>query len=118
MNFKKVLNESIRFRNTWSWGCSHEGCSLAKPKIVQIDRHSIECHHQTLPPYIGVVDDVITDWNDSVIQPKWMFTENETNATKLFGASTENRSKFVKDAFHRFIIEGDMTLNIIWIVCF
>ena len=34
-----------------------------------------------------------------------LFTENETNAERLFGAP--NRSPFVKDAFHEYVIRGN-----------
>src|SRR5262249_15539839 len=37
-------------------------------------------------------------------EPQWLFTENETNVAKLFGAS--NANPFVKDAFHEFLIHG------------
>jgi hypothetical protein len=36
-----------------------------------------------------------------------LFTENETNAARLWGAP--NASPFVKDAFHRYVIDGDLS---------
>lgn len=76
-----------------------------KPKITQVDRHSIRCTHQTLAPYICIVDDVVLSSDDSKpLESCWLFTDNETNVEKLYGS--ENNSPFVKDAFHRFIIEG------------
>lgn len=72
--------------------------------MASIDRNSIQCHHQTLPSYTCVVDDVSEDWSGARVEPKWLFTDNETNFSRVFGS--ENHSKFVKDAFHRFIIEG------------
>lgn len=38
-----------------------------------------------------------------------IFTDNETHFQKLYG--TENRSPFVKDAFHRHIIEKESSIN-------
>ena len=38
-------------------------------------------------------------------QPRWLFTENETNLSRVFGAA--NRTPYVKDAFHRFIINQE-----------
>src|SRR5437667_2779 len=36
--------------------------------------------------------------------PEWLFTDNETNTQKLFGAP--NSHPFVKDAFHEFVVHG------------
>jgi len=36
--------------------------------------------------------------------PQFLFTENETNTRELFGG--ENRTPYVKDAFHEFLIHG------------
>lgn len=49
------------------------------------------------------MDDVVIEGGKPV-ESRWLFTENETNTQKLFGS--ENDSPFVKDSFHRFIIEG------------
>jgi len=38
-------------------------------------------------------------------QPELLFTNNETNNERLFGA--ENKSPYVKDAFHRYLIDGE-----------
>ena len=39
-----------------------------------------------------------------------LFTDNESNAAKLYGCST-NRKPFVKDAFHRYIVKGEHCIN-------
>jgi hypothetical protein len=36
-----------------------------------------------------------------------LFTDNETNVTQIFGPGYQNRTPFVKDAFHRHIIAGE-----------
>ena len=36
--------------------------------------------------------------------PQLLFTENDTNYKKMYG--TENKSPYVKDAFHEFIVNG------------
>lgn len=78
-----------------------------------MDPHSVRCTHQTLPPYVCEVDNVTVDENQST-QPVWLLTENETNNKKVFGS--ENSTPFVKDAFHRFIIEGKNYVNLFVIV--
>jgi mannosylglycerate hydrolase MGH1-like protein len=40
-----------------------------------------------------------------------LFTDNETNASLLYGPSAANRSSYVKDAFHRYIVNGEPSVN-------
>ena len=40
-----------------------------------------------------------------------LFTNNESNARLLYGARATNRSPFVKDAFHRYVIDGEACIN-------
>lgn len=51
------------------------------------------------------MDSSTTPGSDQQTDPVWLFTENETNVEKLFESA--NSSPFVKDAFHRFVIEGN-----------
>ncbi len=38
---------------------------------------------------------------------KPLFTNNETNAERLYGAGTDNGHRYVKDAFHRHVVDGE-----------
>ncbi len=40
-----------------------------------------------------------------------LFTNNETNASHLYGPSAINRSAYVKDAFHRYVVKGEQCVN-------
>jgi hypothetical protein len=40
-----------------------------------------------------------------------LFTDNETNASRLYGPSAVNRSPYVKDAFHRYLVNGEPCVN-------
>ena len=91
------LLPTLWFRNSWSWGCSHEGCTL-KPRLQQAGESSIVAEHQTLQRF---------QFDAAPINgkpPRLLFTDNETNIQRVFGA--ENLTKFVKDAFHDYVIEG------------
>ena len=97
-----TLLPTLWFRNTWVWGCRHEGCS-AKPSIRRLSSSpagvlAVETRHDLLQPFrcSFQVDD------DS--EPELLFTENETNFEQLFAAP--NYSPYTKDAFHRFVLEG------------
>ncbi|TWU03226.1 MGH1-like glycoside hydrolase domain-containing protein [Neorhodopirellula pilleata] len=95
---------TLWFRNTWVWGCRHEGCT-AKPLIQRVqsnsipDVHLVHTRHDTLEPFQCRFEN----------QPgsELVFTENETNLAKLFGG--ENYSAYTKDAFHRYVIDGQAT---------
>ena len=93
------LLPTLWFRNTWSWGCKHEGCSL-KPSIERSASDVLYCRHDTLKEFS------LKMGNDPTGNlPKILFTENQTNYKRLFGIS--NPTPYVKDAFHRYVINGD-----------
>ncbi|MCH9627347.1 MAG: hypothetical protein S4CHLAM2_09850 [Chlamydiales bacterium] len=85
---------TLWFRNTWSWGGGHEGCT---PKLsMHLNEEGIvEAAHPTLGKFFFAFE------NTSEV----LFTENESNLKKLYGK--ENTSAYVKDAFHRYVINGD-----------
>lgn len=64
---------TVWYRNTWVWGCEHEGCTM-KPLIKKVGAGVVHCKHDTLPKsrfYWGPDQDGK--------QPNLLFTENETN---------------------------------------
>ncbi|GIW93468.1 MAG: glucosidase [Pirellulaceae bacterium] len=89
---------TLWFRNTWSWGCRHEGCEV-KPRMALHAPLEVRTAHATLGEfywYVGTLDGV---------SPHILFTENETNFGKLSG-STHTPGPF-KDAFHEYVIHGN-----------
>jgi len=89
---------TLWFRNTWIWGCKHEGCTL-KPRIVKKDRNTLETDHETL----GVFHLSVADGPDGH-PPEFLFTENESNSHRLWGIDTY--TPYVKDAFHEVVVHG------------
>jgi hypothetical protein len=83
---------TLWFRNTWSWGGGYEA-GWGRP-TVRRDGHGVLAEHAGLGHYRlearGAAD--------------WLFTDNETNAERLFGVG--NATPFVKDAFHDYVIHG------------
>ena len=65
---------TLWFRNTWIWGCKHEGCTC-RPSLTQTAPGIVECQHNTLGRYTFAVD---VDQDD--VLPELLFTENETNS--------------------------------------
>jgi len=91
------LLPTIWARNTWSWGCTHEGCEV-KPSLVLADGGAVDIDHATLGRFRLLAQ--------PLAQPcQWLFTENETNLERLFNVS--NGTPYVKDALHRYVIQGD-----------
>jgi len=88
------LLPSLWFRNTWSWGKD-----LRRPVVRKT---------------AGVPQSLCAElqhwqygkrWLICAGQPQLLFTENETNNARLFGG--KNRSPYVKDAFHEYLIHGN-----------
>jgi hypothetical protein len=80
---------TLWFRNTWSWG-GDEG----RPVLRRTGSGSIHALHAELGQYTLQCDGA----------PDLLFTENESNATRLWGQPSA--SPYVKDAFHEYVVSG------------
>jgi hypothetical protein len=101
------------FRNTWGWGA----LSLPEPRIragpAEPDGVCLvteSCGVSTLAN-IPVVYELGPRSLDAPHGASLLFTDNETNAERVFGPGHVSRSRFVKDAFHRAIIHGEACVN-------
>jgi len=85
------LLPTLWFRNTWSWGTD-----LRRPVI------------RRATPIGGILSAEMQHWQYgkrwllAAGKPELLFTENETNNARLFNG--RNRSPYVKDAFHEYLI--------------
>jgi len=89
---------TLWFRNTWSWGRSGEAY-WPKPSLRQTAPGRIRGEHETLGAFV-----LDASPDPSGRAPELLFTKNETNAARLFGAA--NPSPYVKDAFHEYVVHG------------
>ena len=95
------LLPTLWFRNTWSWGYENGPLGDVEEQPL-LARHSgpdgvmtIKVDHPQLGPY--------RFWAE---EPReLLFTENDSNSALLFGSP--GRTPYVKDAFHRFVINGE-----------
>jgi hypothetical protein len=101
------------FRNTWSWGphatfAPTLGLGREQADVVTVVTvASAVCLLKSVPrPYCL---DERTLYAPRGGQP--MFTDNETNMPRVFGPGTVSRSRFVKDAFHRKVVNGEPCTN-------
>ena len=83
------LLPTLWFRNSWSWDKK-----IPKPHM-QLVKNKIVTKHPELESYV-----LYYDAPDEIL-----FTENETNAERLF--HSKNESPYVKDAFHSYLIGKD-----------
>ncbi|MEW6271758.1 MAG: glucosidase [Thermodesulfobacteriota bacterium] len=84
---------TLWFRNTWSWGRSRD----ERPRIERAADgagDAIVARHPSLGRYRLSAEGA----------ERWLFTDNETNAARLFGVP--NASPWVKDAFHDYVVHG------------
>jgi hypothetical protein len=97
------------FRNTWGW------TSPAGPepniKVVQEggDSVCICADDRNAAP----LENLPVEWR---LGPRYLygpagaellFTDNETNGPRVFGEGSQSRSAHVKDAFHRYLVNGE-----------
>lgn len=83
------------FRNTWSWGCGHEGCGI-RPHL-RAEEGGLRLTYPDFGDYRLLWEAEAGD--------QLLVTGNETNQQRLFGV--DNSSPWVKDAFHRYLIHGE-----------
>lgn len=80
----------IWYRNTW-----FDGQHGAKPEILNQGNHILLLRSDNIGDY-----HCYTDGN-----PKFLFTDNETNNQRLY--QSDNVSRFVKDGINEFIVNGN-----------
>ena len=83
---------TLWFRNTWAWG---DGTPRPTIRPAGDGTRTLRTDHQRLGTW----------WLTTTGEPDLLFTENETNAERLFGS--RSRTAAVKDAFHDAVIGGD-----------
>jgi hypothetical protein len=94
------LLPTLWFRNTWNWGRDAEGYSTERPTVERVSATAVHAAHPTFGEYR-------LDLEAAGDEPfELLFTENETNVARLYGAA--NPTPYVKDAFHRRIVDGDL----------
>jgi hypothetical protein len=98
------LIPQLWFRNTWAWS----GRTVT-PQIHELHGFGLRADDSDAPPLGGLLKE--TRVGARVLEipghPRMLFTNNETNAARIHGPGHPSRSEFVKDAFHRYIIQGE-----------
>jgi len=87
------LLPTLWFRNTWSWGRDPRRPQLRRGPPVK-DASVVELDHSTYG----------RRWLSCEGAPELLFTENETNSRRLYGAA--NGTPYVKDGINDYIVHG------------
>src|SRR5581483_2509273 len=98
------LIPQLWFRNTWAWSGDESitrSIRAGDGGLIADDSHA--------PPLPGLLADTRLGPYRLELPPEaqMLFTDNETNAPRVFGPWAQSRSHFTKDAFHRYIINGE-----------
>ncbi|MBZ5553696.1 MAG: glucosidase [Acidobacteriia bacterium] len=88
------LLPTLWFRNTWSWNGASRRPSLTRADGVQRASVIAVDHHEYGKRWL------VCDGS-----PELLFTENESNARRLWGG--ENSTPYVKDGIHEYIVHGN-----------
>jgi Mannosylglycerate hydrolase MGH1-like glycoside hydrolase domain len=92
------LLPTLLYRNTWIWGCKHDGCWV-RPTLKAIGPAAVQGDHVNFGRHYFVAGP-----GQQGLAPQLLFTENETNTRRLYGV--ENWTPYSKDAFHDYVIHG------------
>ncbi|HEY7533733.1 MAG TPA: glucosidase, partial [Nitrospiraceae bacterium] len=92
------LLPTLWFRNTWSW---QNGGSRPVLKSIKGSKGSVIHAYHTDTLFQESLKDYYLYCEGAV---PLLFTENETNLAKIFGA--ENRSAYVKDGINNYVVHG------------
>jgi hypothetical protein len=91
---------TLWYRNTWIWGCKHDGCWI-KPRISAVGDSAVEGDHVNFGKHWFVAGP-----GPNQTAPELLFTENETNSKRLF--DVDNYTPYVKDAFDEYVVHGNV----------
>jgi len=87
------------YRNTWAWGTPEGRARAGKPELRAVySPEDGSSRIEGVDGYHGRVRAWVEDTREL------LFTDNETNTLAAFG--TPNKSSYVKDAFHAYVVKG------------
>ena len=106
------------FRNTWAWGPEAWGPDAKPEPIIRMGPNgdgwvSLEASDEAaeMLPNLPFEYRLGTRYLYAEANGQPLFTYNETNGPRVWGGGAQNRKPYVKDAFHRHIINGEQCVN-------
>lgn len=103
----------IAFRNRWTWDRKWEDMPEISVGPYSSEFQSLCADPKDIPP---------GDWRSETYPfgmyylvgdpaEEFLFTNNETHNERVFGPQSKSHSAYVKDAFHRYVIQKENCLN-------
>ena len=108
------LLPTLWFRNTWAWGLDDRRPSITTPPAATADFATADSATDSAPadPRPGGESVLLAEHHtlgtvrlSAEGSPELLFTDNESNAERLWGVPSRGRA--VKDAFHDAVVGGD-----------
>ncbi|MEA2572538.1 MAG: hypothetical protein QOI24_4539 [Acidobacteriota bacterium] len=100
------LIPNLWYRNTWSWGPEQP-----QPPVIVASDDGLLADDTAAAPLAGLLHK--SNLGAYILElphaARKLFTDNETNAPRVWGAGSTSKSAFVKDAFHRYITGGEQS---------
>ncbi len=110
---KLHLFPHLWFRNTWAWSDPRGGEPTIRVGPGSDDYVSLLADDSTAPPLENLQFryGLGRRYLYSATGGEPLFTNNETNCSRLHGPHECSSTPYVKDAFHRYIIHGEPCVN-------
>jgi hypothetical protein len=103
----------IWFRNTWAWTEPADPEPIIRAGSTRGKILALEADSSGVKPLVNLEPQFRLDLT-RVYGPagaELLFTDNETNGPRVFGPGHSSRKPYVKDAFHRYIVNGENCVN-------
>jgi Mannosylglycerate hydrolase MGH1-like glycoside hydrolase domain len=107
------LLPQLWFRNTWNWTDPPGPEPVIRSGPWGNDFHSLLADDRAAAPLPNLNFEYRLGprYLYGPARAELLFTGNETNGPRVFGPGAVSRSKFLKDAFHRKVINGEDAVN-------
>ena len=102
------------FRNTWSWDVEPKAEPQIRVGPAGDGFVSLEASDLSAEPLSNLKFNYFVGkrYLYAEVGGDLLFTDNETNAQRVWGWWAHNRSPYLKDAFHRYVINGEASTNL------
>jgi hypothetical protein len=101
------------FRNTWAWTDSPAPEPVIRRAATRGKSLALEADSKNTHPLANLQFEYTLPLMRlyGATGAELLFTDNETNGPRVFGPGNASRKPFVKDAFHRYLIQGENCIN-------
>jgi len=107
------LVPQLWFRNTWGWTDPPGTAPSMRPGPSGKGYQSLLADDRATAPLANLIFEYRLGPRHlyGPAHAELLFTDNETNGPRIFGPSAASRSRWVKDAFHRKVVNGEDAVN-------